>query len=134
MTLLTLLSPQGALPPPPIEVALGGDIIWTDEARRADRHAREERAERKRRLRAAVETAAGLNDTRPAPPALVEAVEAIAEAVQPQDFPEVIQEVRNAARDAAMLTRISDIAARLEALRIAREAEDDDETALLMVM
>jgi pyrroline-5-carboxylate reductase len=83
----------------------------------------------------AVEAAAGLNEPA-APPAIaaVEAAEEVVAAVEPQDFREVIREVRNAARDAAMLTRISAIAARLEAFRAAREAEDDDETALLMVM
>lgn len=132
MTLLTLLSYQAPPVPPPIEGALGGDIIWTAEARQMDRQAREERAERKQRLRAAVEAAA--NPPEALPPALVEAAEEIADAVEPQVFREVIREVRNAAKDAAMLTRISAIAARLEAFRAAREAEDDDETALLMVM
>ncbi len=124
--------------PPVFDFARGGDDAAehyraeADKQAAAERAYEAERADRLAALRATLEAAAGLRDEL-APETPEEALESVAEAVEPQAAREVVAELRASAIDAAAIARLEAIATRLVEIQ-ARQAEDDDEAVLLLVI
>jgi len=140
---LTLLAPQGAVPPPAIETR-GGFYTKEDrkrlarlaqlQAERRDQQ-RDEQDTFRNALGAAYDAALGLVDE-PAAETRAEVREAIAEAAQaaPEPYRTEVQRLRDSARQDETLAQIERVLTRTAAIQAKAEADADDDDAMLMLM
>jgi hypothetical protein len=140
---LTLLAPQGAIPPPVIETR-GGFYTKEDrkrlarlaelQAARRDQQ-RDEQDTFRNALGAAYDAALGLVDE-PAAETRAEVREAIAEAAQaaPEPYRAEVQRLRDLARQAETLAQIERVITRIAAIQAKAEADAEDDDAVLMLM
>jgi hypothetical protein len=141
---LTLLAPQGAIPPPPVIETRGGFYTKEDrkrlarlaelQAARRDQQ-RDEQDTFRNALGAAYDAALGLVDE-PAAETRAEVREAIAEAAQaaPEPYRAEVQRLRDLARQAETLAQIERVITRIAAIQAKAEADaDDDETVLMLI-
>jgi hypothetical protein len=142
---LTLLAPQGAIPPPPPVIETRGGFYTKEDRKRHKRlselavQRRDKQRDEQDAFRSALEdaydAALGLVDE-PAAETRAEVREAIAEAAQaaPEPYRAEVQKLRDLARQAETLAQIERVVTRIAAIQARAEADaDDDETVLMLI-